>query len=133
MGGRMAADGQTTPRQAPPKLVVPPLIKRNLALFSLCQTFTGAGMQLAYEFGPLMVLNVTGSAGLAGLSTALIGLSRLLVAYPVGRITDTYGRKPGILFGLSLAMVGALINGASMNFLSPLLLVAGMLVFAMGM
>lgn len=41
---------------------------------------------------------MTGSAGLAGLSVGLIGLSRFLVLYPVGKITDSYGRKPGIGF-----------------------------------
>lgn len=129
----MAAEARTTTREAAPKLQIPWLIKRNMALFSLCQTFTGAGMQFAYGFGPLMVLQVTGSAGLAGLSTALIGLSRLIVAYPLGRITDRYGRKPGILLGLVLALCGSLVVGASMNLLSTVLLVAGMLMFAMGM
>jgi MFS family permease len=81
----------------PAAVVVPPLIKRNTALFALSQSFNGAGMQLAYGLGPLMVLALTGSPALAGLSVALLGISRFLVAYPTGKITDTYGRKPGIL------------------------------------
>ena len=85
---------------------VPPLIRRNTALFALSQTFTGAGMQFAYGFGPLMVLSLTHSAHLAGLSVALIGFGRFLIAYPIGRITDAWGRKPGILLGLTLAMAG---------------------------
>lgn len=129
----MAVEATTTRKDTPAKLEIPWLIKRNMALFSLCQTFTGAGMQFAYGFGPLMVLQVTGSSGLAGLSTALIGLSRLIVAYPIGKITDRYGRKPGILLGLAMALVGGLIVSASMNFHSIALLVGGMLVFAMGM
>ena len=112
---------------------VPTLIKRNTALFALSQTFTGAGMQFAYGFGPLMVLQLTHSAHLAGLSVALIGLSRFLIAYPIGRITDAWGRKPGILLGLALAMVGAVLMGLSMTLHSFPVLVGGMLVFAMGM
>lgn len=112
---------------------VPPLIKRNTALFALAQSFTGAGMQFAYVLGPLMVLAITGSAALAGISVGLIGLSRFLVAYPVGKITDAYGRKPGILLGLALALAGALIVGLSMRFDSFTVLFAGMLVFGMGM
>ena len=65
----------------PAAFVTPPLIKRNIILFALSQSFNGAGMQLAYGMGPLMVLALTSSAALAGLSVALIGLSRLLVAY----------------------------------------------------
>lgn len=129
----MAGEATTSTGKSSPQFQIPWLIKRNMALFSLCQTFTGAGMQFAYGFGPLMVLQVTGSAGLAGLSTALIGLSRLIVAYPIGKITDRYGRKPGILLGLALALVGALVVGFSMNLLSTALLVVGMLLFAMGM
>jgi MFS family permease len=112
---------------------VPPLIKRNTALFALSQTFTGAGSQFAYGLGPLMVTALTGSAALAGLSVGLIGLSRFLVAYPVGKITDTFGRKPGILLGLVLALAGAVILGFSMRWRSPAMFVGGMLVFGMGM
>ncbi len=112
---------------------IPPLIKRNTALFALSQSFTGAGMQFAFGLGPLMVIALTGSANLAGLSVGLIGLSRFLVAYPVGKITDTYGRKPGILFGLALALVGAIAVGYSMNLHSLAMLFGGMLVFGMGM
>jgi MFS family permease len=112
---------------------VPPLIKRNTALFALSQTFTGAGSQFAYGLGPLMVTALTGSAALAGLSVGLIGLSRFFVSYPVGKITDTFGRKPGILFGLILALIGAVMLGFAMRWRSTAMLVAGMLVFGMGM
>jgi MFS family permease len=117
----------------PPAFRIPAVVKRNTALFALSQTFTGAGMQFAYGFGPLMVIALTDSASLAGLSVGLIGLSRFLVAYPVGKITDSYGRKPGILLGLALALVGAVVVGLSMSFHSLALFVGGMLAFGMGM
>jgi len=117
----------------PHDFVIPPLIKRNTTLFALSQSFTGAGMQFAFGLGPLMVIALTGSAALAGLSVGLIGLSRFLISYPMGKITDTYGRKPGILFGLSLALVGALIVGSSMSLKNFWMLFLGMLIFGMGM
>ena len=121
--------------QAPARATVriPALIKRNIALFALSQSFTGAGMQFAYGLGPLMVIALTGSPSLAGLSVGLIGFSRFLVSYPIGKITDAYGRKPGILLGLLLALIGALILGTSLSFNSAALFVVGMVVFAMGM
>lgn len=112
---------------------VPALIKRNTALFALSQTFTGAGMQFAYGFGPLMVMQITGSAALAGLTIAMLSFSRFIVAYPIGRITDAFGRKPGIMLGLAMALAGALMNGIAMSHHSFAALFAGMLVFAMGM
>ena len=111
----------------------PPLIRRNTALVALTQSFTGAGMQFAYGFGPLMVMHLTGSASLAGLSVGLIGVSRFLVAYPAGKITDTYGRKPGIQLGLVLALVGTLILFAAMARDSIGLFILGLLIFGMGM
>ncbi len=118
---------------SPASLPVPPLIRRNITLFSLCQTFTGAGLQFAYGFGPLMVVQLTDSAALAGLSVALIGFSRFLIAYPVGKITDTWGRRPGIMLGLVLAAIGSFITGYSMQLQSAWVLVLGLLVFSAGM
>ena len=112
---------------------VPPLIKRNTALVALSQSFSGAGMPLAYGIGPLMVVAVTGSASLAGLSVGLFGLSRFLVSYPVGKITDAYGRKPGIQLGLAIALAGAGLVAWSMSLMSIVALTAGLLVFGMGM
>ena len=119
--------------RSPASSRIPPLIKRNTWLFALCQSFTGAGMSFAYGLGPLMVLALTSSATLSGLSVALLGLSRFLASYPTGKITDAFGRKPGILFGLALALAGGIAVGLSMNAHSIVLLIGGMLVFGMGM
>ena len=115
------------------KIVVPALIKRNMALFALSQSFTGAGMQFIYGLGPLMIVGISGSNDLAGLSVALIGLSRFLVSYPIGKITDSYGRKPGILLGLALAMVGTFIIAAGQDFANLAGVIVGILIFGMGM
>jgi len=116
-----------------PFIAIPSLIKRNTVLFALAQSFTGAGMQFAYGLGPLMVIALTQSASLAGLSVGLIGLSRFLVSYPVGKVTDRFGRKPGILLGLALALAGTILVWLSMRAHSFLALAGGMLVFGMGM
>src|ERR1700754_3718796 len=118
---------------ARPVVRIPALIKRNMALFALSQSFTGAGMNFAYGLGPLMVIGLTHSASLAGLSVSLIGFSRFIVAYPIGKITDAFGRKPGILLGLTLALIGSLFVGASWAWKSPIIFALGMIVFAMGM
>jgi MFS family permease len=116
----------------PASIAIPPLIRRNTTLIALTQSFTGASMGLAYGIGPLMVIALTDSASLAGLSVALIALSRFVVAYPIGQITDKYGRKPGIQLGLALGLLGALVLGASMIARSSVVFVIGLLTFAMG-
>jgi MFS family permease len=112
---------------------IPYQIKRNMALFGVSLSFTGAGMQFTYGFGPLMVMTLTGSSSLAGISVGLIGLSRFIVAYPVGKISDAYGRKPGVILGLVLALVGTLVLGSAMQLASIGVFVIGLLTFAMGM
>jgi len=111
---------------------VPPLIRRNTWLLALSQCFTGAGMSFAYGLGPLMVLALTSSAALSGLTVGLLGLSRFVAAYPTGRIMDRYGRKPGIQFGLALALVGGVTVGASMYVKDIVVLTVGMFAFGMG-
>ena len=120
-------------REYDTNLRVPQLIKRNTVLLAFSQCFTGAGMQLGYGIGPLMFVIVSGSSSLAGLSVVLLALSRFLVSYPVGKITDAFGRKPGIMLGLVLALGGALVVGLSMTNHSLSALIAGMLLFGMGM
>jgi len=78
------------------------------------------------------VLAVTGSASLAGLTVGLFGVSRFLVSYPIGQITDRFGRNPGILFGQGLALVGGVVTGIAMLMNSALWLTLGMIVFTMG-
>src|SRR5438046_1189379 len=125
------------PRSAHPRMPhpvrgsggIPPPIKRNTALFALSQAFLGAGTQLGYGIGPLMVVALTGSASLAGLTVGLFGISRFLVAYPVGRISDRHGRKPGIQLGLALALIGTITVGVAMLLNAVVALVLGMLVF----
>src|SRR5215203_4917899 len=114
------------------RFLIPPLIKRNTALFAVSQSFTGAASPLAFGLGPLMVVELTASASLSGLTVALFGLSRFFVSYPVGRITDAYGRKPGIFLGLALALVGAIVIGLAMSWRNFPMLLVGMLVFGMG-
>ncbi len=119
-------------KPAAPQFGIPPLIKRNTWLLALSQSFIGAAAQLAYGIGPLMVIAVTGSASLAGLTVGLFGVSRFLVSYPTGKITDTFGRKPGILFGHGLTLIGSVITGFGMLAHSAAGLIGGMVLFAMG-
>jgi MFS family permease len=120
------------PLRRPLAAQIPGLIKRNMALFTLSQSFVGAAVQLAYGIGPLMVIALTGSASLAGVTVALFGISRFLVSYPVGKVTDSYGRKPGVQLGLGLTLGGTIIVGVSMLLHSIVGLLAGMLLFGMG-
>ena len=117
---------------APPRFPVPGLIRRNTLLLALAQAFVGMGTQLVPTLGGIMIERLLGSLALAGLATSLQYAARLLVAYPVGWVTDVYGRKAGLLLGLVLSLAGAVVVGVSMLWASFLLFIIGMLVFGLG-
>lgn len=115
------------------KFKIPGIVRRNTVLLAMSQAFVGAGMQMSPALGALAVLQLTGSASLTGLGTAAIGASRLLVSYPSGKISDRFGRKPVLFLGLVLGMMGAVLTGLAIVWGSFPLLVAGFMVFGLGM
>ena len=75
------------------KTAIPPLIKRNTAYLASSQAFNGAGAQMVPTLGPVLVTQMIGSATLAGIGSSITGLSRLIIAYPIGKFTDAFGRR----------------------------------------
>lgn len=123
----VAADPVTRQRMA-----VPRLIRRNTLLLATTQAFVGTGTQLVPTLGGIMIERLLGSLALAGLGTSLLYFARLLIAYPVGWVMDTYGRRIGLMLGLVLSLIGAVGVGLAMLRSSFPVFVAGMLVFGLG-
>lgn len=118
---------------APRHQPVPPLIKRNTVLLALTQAFVGMGNQTTPTLTPIVVVRMLDSAAWAGLGSSILGVSRLLIAYPVGYLTDHYGRRAGLMLGLVLTLIGSLVNGTAVLLGSFPLLVVGLLVFGLGL
>lgn len=111
---------------------IPSVVRRNTLLLAITQAVVGTGIQLIPALGAISVVQLLGNNTWAGLATALAGLARMLIAYPIGRITDAHGRKAGLIIGLVLAAVGAVITGFGMAIEAFWLFVGGVLVFAAG-
>ena len=73
-----------------------------------------------------------GSAALSGSGSSILGVSRLIIAYPVGWLTDRYGRKAGLMLGLVLTLIGTLVLGVAMLVGSFPLVVVGLVIFGLG-
>ena len=114
------------------KTAIPPLIKRNTAYLASSQAFNGAGAQMVPTLGPVLVTQMIGSAALAGIGSSITGLSRLMVAYPIGRFTDAFGRRAGVILGLLLVGSGAAVTGIAAVAESFPIFVAGILVLGLG-
>ena len=114
-------------------VTIPGLIKRNTLYLATAQAFVGAGFSLVPTLGAIMVVRLLGSASLAGIATSLLGVSRFIVSYPVGKITDIYGRKVGVILGLVVGLMGAVLLAFSVLASSFLLFLIGILIFGMGM
>lgn len=111
---------------------IPSVVKRNTLFMAATQACVGVGIQMVPTLGAIMVVRLLGSATLTGLGTGMLGLSRLFVAYPMGVMSDRYGRKPGMVIGLVVALVGALICAMSMTLLSFHVFLLGQLAFGVG-
>ncbi len=111
----------------------PAFIKRNTVWLALTQMFVGTGTQFTSAMGPLMILSLLGSPVFAGLSVGVIGGTRLVASHAFGKVTDSFGRKPGMYLALGCALVGAVLIGSAMQAGSFAGLVAGMVIFALGM
>ncbi len=114
------------------KAPIPPLIKRNTMYLASSQAFTGAGGQMVPTLAPVLVTQMIGSAALAGIGTSITGLSRLIIAYPIGRLTDTYGRKAGVILGLLLVGLGASITGVAAILENFPIFLLGILIMGLG-
>ena len=97
------------------KTAIPPLIKRNTAYLASSQAFNGAGQQMVPTLGPVLVTQMIGSAALAGIGSSITGLSRLIVAYPIGRFTDAYGRRAGVVLAYNLTDTNITDAGATLS------------------
>ena len=114
------------------KTGIPRIVRRNTLLLASSQAFSGAGGQMVPTLAPVLVIQMINNASLAGIGTSITGLSRLIIAYPIGRLTDAYGRRLGVVLGLLLTGCGAgIIGGAAILGNFPILLF-GLLVMGLG-
>ena len=72
---------------------------RMLGLFSILPVFTLAASKL-YGSGPMLI----------GLTLGIYGLFQALLQVPYGYLSDRFGRKPMLIAGLSVFIVGSSVS-----------------------
>ncbi len=71
------------------------------------QILGGVGVSAGAAVGALLTEQVAGSAALAGLGGTFQVLGAALAAIPMARVMAARGRRPGLLLGYTLAVLGA--------------------------
>ena len=117
---------------APGNDTIPRLIKRNTVFLAIGQAVVGSTFQLSPVVGGLVILRMTGSLPLVGLTVGLSGLTRIIVSYPVGKLADTVGRRAAILLGNILIAIGAVLSFYSVVGNLLWLLLAGLVLLGFG-
>ncbi|WP_422124694.1 MFS transporter [Planococcus sp. X10-3] len=83
------------------------LYRKTLWIVVFAQILGGAGLAAGVTVGALLAQEMFGSAGFAGIPTALFTLGSAGGAYLVGKLSQKFGRRPGLATGFFIGGAGA--------------------------
>jgi MFS family permease len=106
--------------------------RRTLAVVVGTQVLGGAGLAAGVTVGALLAQQLLGGEGAAGLPAAVLTLGSALTAFLVGRVTQRYGRRPGLGAGFLAGGLGAIGVVVAARIGSVPLLFVALLVYGAG-
>ncbi len=71
-------------------------------LLAVSQALVSAIIQLIPVVATLVMFRMTGVLAFIGLVAGINGLARTAVAYPAGKLADSYGRRASLSTGITL-------------------------------
>jgi MFS family permease len=106
--------------------------RRTLAVVVATQALGGTGLSAGVTVGALLAQQMLGGAGYAGLPAAVLTLGSAVTAFLIGRVTQRFGRRPGLCTGFLAGGIGAtgVVFAAGLN--SVWLLLAALFVYGAG-
>lgn len=122
----------TTATAGPAVRTRAPAQRRALTVLFAAQVLSGVGLAAGVVNGALLGQDMLGSTSLAGLLGALATAGAALAAALVGRLSDAYGRRPGLAAGYLTGAVGGAGVVAAAVAGNPALLFAAIFVYGAG-
>lgn len=102
---------------------------RLMATLFVAQVCGSTGHSIGLAVGSIMAASITGTNTWSGLPVAVGALGTALASWPLARLMDRSGRRPGLALGYGLAVVGAVLGMAGVMVRSFPLMLAGMALF----
>jgi MFS family permease len=102
---------------------------RLMATLFTAQVCGSTGHSIGMAVGSIMAAGITGSNTWSGVPIAVGALGTALASWPLARFMDRAGRRPGLVLGYGLAVLGTLLGMAGVTIGSFVLLLAGMALF----
>jgi MFS family permease len=106
--------------------------RHTLRTLILAQVLSGAGLAAGVTVGALLAEDMLGTTSLAGIPAALFTVGSAGAAVSVGRISNRYGRRPGLALGYAVGATGAAVVVVAAALDSPPLLLLALLVYGAG-
>jgi len=103
--------------------------RRTVGVLAAGVAIGGLGVTIGITVGGLLARQVAGSDAAAGLGQTASVLGAALVAVPLARVSDRYGRRVGLALGYGVAVLGAAVVVVAAGVSSLPLLLAGLLLF----
>ncbi|WP_222267932.1 MFS transporter [Modestobacter marinus] len=103
--------------------------RRTLAVLSGGVALGGLGVTVGITVGGLLAAEVAGTDTAAGLGSTSSVLGAALVAVPLARASDRWGRRAGLSLGYAIAGGGAVLVVAAAAISSLALLIVGLFLF----
>src|SRR5258706_5843392 len=111
----------------------PPSIHRGRLMATLfaAQVCGSTGHSMSLAVGAIMAANITGSNTWSGMPVAVAALGAALASWPLSRLMERTGRRPGLALGYGLAVIGAVLGVVGVAIGSFAVMLVGMALFGL--
>lgn len=106
--------------------------RRILRVLVVTQMLGGVGTATGLSVGALLVARLAGGPGVSGFAQSAVAVGGALLAVPVTRLMRVRGRRPGLVCGYTVGLLGGAIVVGATGFGSVPLAIVGMFLFGGG-